>query len=269
MKRHKGVVVQDIAEKVKARKAILAARDAQAKAEKISFLGTMAAGISHEINQPLNSIKVISGGILYLYKQGKQLDTEEFIESMKEISSQADRITNIIKHLQSFIRRDENRLVPCNMNASVENSLALVSRQLAVHGITVQKQFQENLPPVLATPIGLEEIIVNLLLNAIQALDTLDKKNKEISIQTHFSTAVILEISDNGPGIDPKLGKTIFESFTSTKIHGENLGLGLAIVNTIVTSYLGTVDVTSNELSGATFTISLPVAKNSNIRRIE
>lgn len=263
------VVGQDITEKVKAREAILAARDAQAKAEKIFSIGTMAAGISHEINQPLNSIKVISGGILYLHKQGEQLDTEEFVESIKEISSQADRITNIIKHLRSFIRRDENRLVPCNMNNAVENSLALIGKQLAGHGITVQKQFQVNLPPVLATPTGLEEIVVNLLINAMQALDTLDKKNKQITIQTHFSTTVILEISDNGPGINPILGKTIFDSFTSTKIHGENLGLGLAIVNTIITSYLGTVDVTSNALSGATFTISLPVAENSNIRRIE
>jgi len=171
--------------------------------------------------------------------------------------------------LRSFIRRDEKQLAPCNINSSVERALALVGKQLTAHMIIVQKHLQENLPSVLAAPTGLEEIVVNLLVNAMQALDTLDKKNKKITIRTHFSTTVILEISDNGPGLDPLLGKTIFESFTSTKIPGENLGLGLAIVNTIVTSYFGTVDVSSNELSGATFTISLPLLENSPIRRLE
>jgi PAS domain S-box-containing protein len=263
------VVGQDITEKIKARKAILVAQEARAKAEKIFSIGTMAAGISHEINQPLNSIKVISGGILYLLNQGEKLHAEEFSEGIKEISSQTDRITDIIKHLRSFIRHDENQLVPCNINTSVEMALTIVGTQLNAHRVTVQKNLQENLPPVLAIPTGLEEIIVNLLVNAMQALDTVDKKNKKITICTYFSTKVILEISDNGPGIDPAFGETIFESFISTKLHGENLGLGLAIVNNIVASYLGTVAVTSNDMSGATFTVSLPTIRNGNQEDIE
>jgi PAS domain S-box-containing protein len=263
------VVGQDITERIKAREAILAAQEARAKAEKIFSIGTMAAGISHEINQPLNSIKVISGGILYLLNQGEKFHAEEFSESIKEISSQTDRITDIIKHLRSFIRRDENQLVPCNINTSVEMALTIVGTQLNAHRVTVQKNLQQNLPPVLAIPTGLEEIIVNLLVNAMQALDTVDKKNKEITICTYFSTKAILEISDNGPGIDPVFGETIFESFISTKLHGENLGLGLAIVNNIVASYLGTVEVTSNDMSGATFTVSLPTIQNGNQEDIE
>lgn len=252
-----------------ARETMLAAQETKVKAEKIFSIGTMAAGISHEINQPLNSIKVISGGILYLLNQGEKLHAEEFSKSIKEISSQSDRITNIIKHLRSFIRRDANQLVPCNINTSVEMALNVVGKQLTAHAVTVRKNLQQNLPPVLAVSTGLEEIVVNLLVNAMQALDTVDKKNKEITMRTYFSTKVILEISDNGPGIDPTLGKTIFESFTSTKLHGENLGLGLAIINNIVTSYLGTVEVTSNDTSGATFTVSLPAVQTGNKENIE
>ena len=252
-----------------ARETMLAAQEAKVKAEKIFSIGTMAAGISHEINQPLNSIKVISGGILYLLTQGEKLHAEEFAESIKEISSQTDRITNIIKHLRSFIRRDENQLAPCNLNTSVEMALNVVGKQLTAHAVTVRKNLQENLPPVLAVSTGLEEIVVNLLVNAMQALDAVDKTNKVIAIRTYFSTKVFLEISDNGPGIDPTLRETIFESFTSTKLHGDNLGLGLAIVNTIVTSYLGTIEVTSNDISGATFTVSLPAVQTDNKEDIE
>lgn len=252
------VVGQDITEKVKVREAVAAAQEAKAKAEKIFSIGTMAAGISHEINQPLNSIKVISGGILYLVKQGEKIDAEEFIESIREISSQTDRITNIIKHLRSFICRDQTQLVPCDLNSSVEMALDLVGKQLAAHRVNVQKNLDKDIPPVLAVSTGLEEVVVNLLVNAMQALDTADNQNKEITIRTCFKTKVTLEISDNGPGIDPKIGDTMFEPFTSSKLQGENLGLGLAIVNNIIASYSGTIVVTSNHASGVTFIIELP-----------
>ncbi len=256
------IVGRDITEKVKAREAIRAAQEAQIKAEKIFSIGTMAAGISHEINQPLNSIKVISGGILYLLAQGEKLQAEEFNESIKEISNQTDRISNIIKHLRSFFRRDETHLVPCDINASVEMAFELVGKQIADHGVIGHKDLQKNLPQVMASPTGLEEIIVNLLVNALQALDTVDGIDKTITVRTYFAENVILEVSDNGPGIDPSLKKKIFETFVSTKPQSENLGLGLAIVNNIVHSYFGTIQVSSNERAGATFTVSLPVVQN-------
>ena len=251
------IVGQDITEKVQA-------REARVKAEKMVSIGTMAAGISHEITQPLNSINVISGGILYLLNQGEKIQAEEFTESMKEISGQTDRITKIIKHLRSFMRRDGNQLKPCDINVSVEQALGIVGKQLADHKVALHKELQSILPLVSANPTGLEEIIVNLLVNAMQALDTVNKQNKQINLRTYFDSKVILEISDNGPGIDPSLEKTIFESFTSTKIREENLGLGLAIVSNLVTSYAGTITAVSSEMSGATFTVILPAMLSSD-----
>lgn len=242
-------------------KTMLAAQETRIKAEKIFSIGTMAAGVSHELNQPLNSIKVISGGMLYLINRGEKLEAEEFADNIREISNQTDRITKIIKHLRSFIRREETRLVPCDINTAVAMALNVVGKQLADHAITVHKDLQANLPPVLAHPTGLEEIIVNLLVNAMQALDLVDQSDKLIHIRTYFSTNIVLEVSDNGPGIDPALKKTIFESFTSTKRHEENLGLGLAIVNTIVTSYAGSIRVGEENDPGATFIVNLPSAQ--------
>lgn len=263
------IVGQDITEKVQARQAIQEAKESQIKAEKIFSIGTMASGISHEINQPLNSIKVVSGGILYLLGQGEEIHAEEFKDGLKEISSQADRITSIIKHLRSFFRRDENKLAPCDVNESVEAAFELVGKQIADHGVTVHKDLQQNLPQVMASSTGLEEIIINLLVNAMQALDTVDKANKKIVVQTFFSESVVLVISDNGPGIDPQIQEKLFETFVSTKHQGENLGLGLAIVNNIVHSYSGTIRVSSNETLGTTFTVLLPAFQNSGVEDSE
>ena len=263
------VVGRDITEKVKAREAMLAAQEAQVRAEKMYSIGVMAAGISHEINQPLNAIRVISGGIMYLLAQGEKLQAEEFAESISEIASQTDRITNIIEHLRTFVRRGEIRLTPCDINAAVERGLKVVGKQLADHAVTVQKQLQANIPLVQAVATGLEQVVINLLVNAIQALDTLNKQDKEIRIRTYFSDHVILEISDNGPGVDPALGKTIFESFVSTKSNGDNLGLGLAIVNNMVASFFGTVEVVTNDRAGATFIVSLPAIQDDNKEKAE
>ena len=100
----------------------------------------------------------------------------------------------------------------------------------------------------------------------MQALDTVDQPNKEIRIRTYFSEQVMLEVGDNGPGIDPALENSLFESFTSTKLHGENLGLGLAIVNTIVAAYAGTIQLTHSGAAGAVFTVALPPAPKDRRR---
>lgn len=148
------------------------------------------------------------------------------------------------------------------MRMSVEMALELVGRQLSAHAVTIQKQLQKDLPPVLASTTGLEQIVVNLLVNALQALDSVEKTDKKITIRTYFIDKVVLEISDNGPGIDPVLGKTIFESFITSKLPGENLGLGLAIVNNIVTAYAGTIKFSSDGTAGTTFIVALPAIQH-------
>lgn len=113
-----------------------------------------------------------------------------------------------------------------------------------------------------ANMIGLEEVVVNVLVNAIQALDTVDKAEKVICIETfHRDANVVLKISDNGPGIDASIKETLFDSFTSTKQGDDNLGLGLAIVNNIIAAYLGTIEVASSTEAGTTIMIALPAVE--------
>ena len=193
-----------------------------------------------------------------MYEQGKEISAAEYAESLTEISRQADAISNIISHLRSVIRQDANTIVPCDLNVAVENSLGLIGKQIASHGILVKLLLEENLPMVSAVSTALEEVVINLLVNGMQALDTMTKTDKRITIRTCFKNGVRLEISDNGPGINPTLVKKIFEPFFSTKIGGSNLGLGLAIVNSIVTSYHGTIDAVSDGILGSTIRITFP-----------
>ena len=252
------IVGRDITEKIEMREALRTAREAQIRAEKMLSIGIMASGISHEINQPLNAIRVLSGGMHYLLTQGEKLSTEELTANIQEIVEQTDRIADIIKLLRSFVRRDALQLKPCDINEAVILALALVGKQLADHGVTVQKQLQDELPAVMADITGLAEVLVNLLVNAMQALDSVGQNEKLITVKTEFNAGVRLRVIDNGPGIDPEIESRIFESLVSTKTSGDNLGLGLAIVQTLVASFGGSVLAETNETGGACFTVSLP-----------
>lgn len=240
-----------------AQAANLATNEARAMTERLYSIGTVAAGITHEINQPLNAIKLISSGSLLLFEEKKELSLTECLENLQEISRQSDVISNIISHLQSMIRKDESAIAPCDLNASARNALELVGKQLASHGVSVSTLLQVDLPSVAAVATGLEEVIVNLLVNGMQALDSMGKPDKRIAIRTFTDSGVWMEISDNGPGIDPSLGQKIFEPFFSTKGGGNNLGLGLAIVKSIVATYRGTIEAVSDS-SGTAFRIKFP-----------
>jgi PAS domain S-box-containing protein len=253
------IVSHDITERIKTQQSMLASAEARARAEKLASIGTMAAGISHEINQPLNSIKIISSGSLLLLEQGKEISAAECAESWTEISRQIDAISNIISHLRSVIRHDESGIEPCCINNAIEESLGLVGKQIASHDIIIEKRLQERLPLISAVSTGLEEVIVNLLVNAMQALDTIEKPNKKIVIRTCLANGVLLEISDNGPGINPAQLEKVFEPFFSTKLGGNNLGLGLAIANSIATSYNGTIEAASDGISGTTIRLAFPL----------
>jgi len=256
-------IIQDITQRKQVELERAEAQEAMARAERLSALGTMAGGIAHEINQPLNSLKVFADGMLYWYKQGRVLDISEVMESIQEISKQAGRIDDIIKHMRAFIHGSHlDHLTPCSINQAVEQSLILVGPQLTSHGILVTTQLRHDLPAVLGNSTQLEQIIINLLVNAMQSLVTTSKNDKQIIIITGLTkNQVFLTISDNGTGISKELQNKIFDPFFTTKFAGEGTGLGLSIVHAIVTSYGGRIKVQDDKSSGGvSFLIEFPVA---------
>lgn len=230
------------------------------RAERLASLGIMAAGIAHEINQPLNSLKIIVDSILYWHKKGKAQETGKIIEKLQTVSAQTDRIDEIIGHIRSFVRQDNHHeLVPCNLNDAVEDALGMLGSQLKSHGIQVGKDLAATPPPVLGQPGRLEEVVVNLLVNAMQALDATDKPEKEILCATRTENgAVVMEISDNGAGISEEIKEKIFEPFFTTKGTGEGMGLGLSIAHSIVTAFNGQICAGTNARGGAAFVVRFP-----------
>lgn len=250
---------EDVTEQRRAETEMNEARKKVERAGRLASLGTMAAAIAHEINQPLNAIKVTTDGTLFLHKRGKTFEAGKLVQEIADISAQADRIDNIVKRIRSFVRMEPLReLTPCHLNKVVEGALGIVGKQLSSHGIKLNKSLSNTLPPVQGEKIRLEEVVVNLLVNAMHALDKMEKPGKEICITTKFETKVILEISDNGTGIDEEIVDKIFDPFFTTKLSDKGMGLGLSIVHSIVISLQGQIKVINNDKGGATFRVEFP-----------
>jgi PAS domain S-box-containing protein len=255
-------IARNITERKKAEADMFEAKEAIARAERLASLGTMAAGISHEINQPLNSIKMTASSIWYWYNQSTARNLQETMEDILEISRQADRIANIIRHMRSFVPNRRHgpsaEIVPCNINNAVEQALSLVGNQISSHGIRLRTELNPLCINVMATMTGLEEIVINLLINAMEALDTVTDGKKEILVATFSNKCAGLEVSDTGPGIKEEIRERIFDPFFTTKLFERNMGMGLSIVYSKVTSFGGRIQVTATGNKGTTFLVEFP-----------
>ena len=251
-------VVRNIEERKKMQNELLEMNQAKARMERLMSMATMAAGVIHEINQPLNAIKLISSGIILMHQKGRLETVEQYDEDIREISKQADKVHGILDHLKSFSRKETKQVVPVSVNDSVKQALAFLDTQLTSRGIMVEQNLQADLMPVLAVPEAIEEIAANLLVNAMQALEKNEQSNRRIFVESWNAGQVFLRIRDNGPGISPEVGEKIFEPFVSTKSGEENMGLGLAIVRNMVAVYGGTIVLEQAHTVGASFVVSFP-----------
>ncbi|HWR39377.1 MAG TPA: PAS domain S-box protein [Patescibacteria group bacterium] len=252
---------RDISDRKKAVEERIAILSRASQAERLATLGTLTAGIAHEINQPLNALKITADGILFLHKRGKIRPLEDIIRDVREISDCATQIDNIIKHMRAFIRnRRDSGLPLSHLPEALTGSLRLIGNQLSSHGVRLEKKLPSKLPPVPLTLVQLEQIIINLLVNAMQALDNAGKSEKHIYVTAMAGIdSVILEIADNGPGVPEKMREKIFEPFFTTRDTGDNMGLGLSIVASILNDCRGRVTVRENEWHGSTFQVVMPL----------
>ena len=254
------VLFSDISEQIKLRQDKSRLQEQTAAMQRLTSLSAMSAGIVHEIAQPLNSIKVLVDGLLYYHNRDFEIPSAEIFEKLDEISVELHRIDEIIRHMRSFAKINANpRLEPCNLNDSIIRTLKLLNRQLEAHDIQVCTNLHPKLPQIYADPNRLDEIIINLLANAMQELDKVGYKHREISCSTwQDKYFVILEVSDNAAGIEESVIDSIFEPFITTKSVRQGMGLGLSVVHTIVTRLGGQISACNRDGGGASFTVRLP-----------
>lgn len=243
----------------KAREEVEQAQAKAVQAEKMAFLGTMVAGMTHEINQPLNAIKLAAGMMLYTCRRGGAPEPEKIYETFTAIHARCERIERIINDVRTFVREEH---VPVDeagdVNQAVNAALDLLKDTLQQEGVTVRKKLSAGLPAIKGQAHRLEEVIVNLLTNAIHSLEAVSGKDKIIYIVTKQEARVLLEISDNGPGIPAGIAGKIFEPFFSTKSSGKGMGLGLALAQSTVRAFGGEIAFNDNQYGGATFSLSFP-----------
>lgn len=252
-------------------------KDAQlVQSGKLATLGEMATGMAHEINQPLGGISLMAQGIQKAMEKGKL--TNELLQTrLKSINEQIDRINKIINHLRIFGRQAPESKAPINVNKPIHEVLELIGRQLTNRNIEVLMNLAEPLPMVLADANRLEQVYLNIIGNARDALEDqelhvqsilLGKNPPEWAIGWHkqifisstvLENNVILSITDNAGGIPEKVKEKIFEPFFTTKQVGKGTGLGLSISYGIIKEFGGDLLVSTAQDIGSTFTIVLPV----------
>ena len=238
------------------------------KASSLASIGVMAAGITHEINQPLTSIKFGVDGLLYLIRKNIDVSLDKLVESLENVSKGASRIENIIKHMKTYWSESASseQTERVDLNQTVTKSLLLIDRQLSSHGIEIEVDLSKEPVTVLGKQIHFEQIVINLVVNAMNILDTLDTPDKSIKIVTYIDQSnecAILEVHDNGTGIEEENAEMIFDPFYTKSSDKRGMGLGLAIIKRFTDDYRGTVEVTNNDSGGATFSLCFPVSQES------
>ncbi len=237
------------------------------QASKMRNLGEMSASIAHELNQPLNAIKMGSEYLEMMNANGHAVPERDLSTVVVEISQQVDRATQIINRLRDFGRKSDMSKKTVDLNDAVRSVMAILGRQLKLQNIVVETRLADALPRIQAHTNRLEQVVFNLLTNARDALsqkaeiDETDDEQRTIRVDTSAENGrVVLAVSDNGTGIPEDVQHRIFESFFTTKEMGEGMGLGLAISLGIVEDYGGVIDVESHPGEGTRFRLTFPIA---------
>lgn len=225
---------------------------------KMATMGQIAAGISHELVQPLTGIKGFAQAVLM------NLDKKSPVRGdLKKVVAQADRMDTIIKNVRSFARKSDFKMQELDINQPIEDSLMLLRQQLKVRNIQLKIFPGENLPRVKGDPNQLEQVFLNLIANARDALDqSKSRKRRELVVRTSLSkdkNNVETIFQDTGCGISKENMKNIFNPFFTTKSSSRGIGLGLSITYRIIENHKGRIEVFSEEGNGTTFKIILPM----------
>lgn len=232
--------------------------------EKMTALGELAAGVAHELNQPLNVVRLISED-MYRDIERDRSDFEQIKSGLQEIVSEITRMAEIISHMRVFTRKTaDNQFRKVNAIIPIDGVFKLLGQQLKVQNIDVIKEIDEDLY-VYGNAIRLEQVMMNLISNARDAVrSNRQEKGRVISIKVYKEDAypesptIIYEIRDNGIGISDRVKDKIFQPFFTQKPPGEGTGLGLSVANQIVKEHKGRIEVNSEKESGTRFRIVLP-----------
>jgi PAS domain S-box-containing protein len=237
-------------------------QDTLVQSGKMAALGELAAGIAHELNQPLQGIRGYAQELQHLAvgqpNAGHTTRGESEI-AVKEIISNVDKMAAIIGYLRTFTRKSTENHELTDIHHAIEEALKMLKRQFAARGIQVERQFASDVPKVYANPLQLEQVFINLATNARDAIEATGRGNGQIWIKTRKAGEFAeVEFRDNGCGIDGRVKQKVFNPFFTTKEVGKGMGLGLSLSYGILSKLHGSIVVESEIGKGAAFTVRIP-----------
>jgi len=234
------------------------------RSEKLASVGQLAAGVAHEVNNPLAGILVYIKLLLKRYEQNK-LQTEETRKQLEKIAKETERCSRIIKNLLDFSRQTEVTLRPVDINKVVEATFSIIGHQISLDNITTDKNLSTSLPLILVDFDQIQQALMNITLNAAQAMPNggalriTTSLAKGVKIGNSTTDAVRIDITDTGVGIPKENLGQLFTPFFTTKEKGKGVGLGLSVVHGIIERHHGKIEIQSDPGTGTTFSIYLGI----------
>ena len=224
---------------------------------RVSVMGELSGAIAHEINQPLTAILWNAQAALQLLL-AKSPDLAEIREVLNDIVHEDTRAGEVIQRLRNLLRKGDRKLEPVDLNALVNSTVALLHSELIARNIQVRLDLADTLPATSGDPVQLQQVLLNLIMNAMDAMASTPLLQRIVRISTRATQSglVVARIKDSGAGIRPEQQADLFKPFHTTKPHG--LGLGLSVCSTIVQAHGGKVMLENDDAGGAIAAFSLP-----------
>jgi PAS domain S-box-containing protein len=251
-------IAEDITERKQAEQALQESQAALARVARIATMGELTASIAHEINQPLAAVATnASASLHWLAVQPPNL--AEAREAMANAMKEANRASGVIARIRALLKKASPELRPVDMNEVIREVLALVRSELIRGGVTAKTKLATGLPAVLGDRVQLQQVVLNLIMNAIDAMITISDRPRTLLVKSaKDAEGVLIQVQDSGKGLDPENSDRMFESFFTTKPEG--IGIGLSISSSIVEAHGGSLSAKPGASYGATFEFTLPRA---------
>jgi PAS domain S-box-containing protein len=231
---------------------------------RVSMLGELSGSIAHELMQPLTAI-LSNAQAAKLLLAGAKPDIAEVSAALDDIIAEGNRAGDVIHHMRGMLKKGEAKLESIDFNKLIVSTLHLLRGELLARGVKCQCDLAKTLPAISGDPVQLQQVLLNLTMNAVEAMNELSPSRRTVAIRTQAweDGRVSIAISDNGTGLASAHEEKIFQPFFSTKERG--LGLGLAICSSIIELHGGTLDLKNNPKGGATATLIIPGEKTFGV----
>jgi C4-dicarboxylate-specific signal transduction histidine kinase len=255
-------ISRDVTERVRAQEQAQLHIAELAHVSRLSTVGELVTEIAHEINQPLHAIVNFSQASINVLEKTPVSSRPDLFGWLKQISEQANRAAEIIRRAGRFARKTPVRRSSANVNDLIHECLKLVNFDLRLHHVKLECELAADLPLVLADPIQVQQVLVNLVRNAVDAMSENQADDRRLSVRTeNCDEGVQISVRDNGRGIDAENSPKLFEPFFTTKADG--MGMGLAVSQSIVQAHGGRLWAEPNDDRGVTFYFTLSARKEA------